>query len=387
MLSELSTSPQQALSCLNALPAALQMRSGLAAKNSSRYVKLMASMPLVEQIRHIVRGLGATDADEMSVVQLAKLAVTPGSLRRIVGPVRSQLAESVGDFPSILADTINKTLRASYDDGPRTWPVWAEKKTAPDFKTITRAVLSDLPNLANRDAGGEIQYVTILDSKETYVLGNYASGLKLTERSIINDDLDAFSRVPKLMGNTAARLEEDVAYSVLTSNANLSDGNALFSSAHSNIVSATGSVGIPTVTTLAATETAMLKQRGPQGGAYLEIPARFMIVPDSLKRVTQQLLQSRVDPALHNPTPNPFFGVIDFVSSPRLDQNSTMRWYLLADYREQRISMIEMCFLKNQEAPQLTQETDFETGDLKYKITHTVAAKAIDFHGMVRNGA
>ena len=71
------------------------------------------------------------------------------------------------------------------------------------------------------------------------------------------------------------------------------------------------------------------------------------------------------------------------VIEPRLDANSVLLWYMVADYNQ--IDTIELAFLESEQVPQLKQETEFDTGDIKYAIVHTCAAKAIDHRGMVKN--
>jgi hypothetical protein len=120
---------------------------------------------------------------------------------------------------SILADTINKTLRR------RTSTPRARGTAGPGARPTRTSRRSPAPRSASRRTcvsarrGREINYVTLSDSKETYALTEYVGGIKLTRRAIINDDLDAFSRIPMLQGNAAKRKEDDVAYAIITANA------------------------------------------------------------------------------------------------------------------------------------------------------------------------
>jgi len=336
-------------------------------------------LTLVDIYRHWLTALGAKDAFSLSRVAIADL-IRPRNLRKRYPEVFA-LAQSTSDFTNILADAMNKTLQQAYLDAPSTWQIWARRATAPDFKTINRTKLSEVPDLVARTEGNSITYITLSDSKETYALAEYAGGIRLTRKAILNDDLDAFARIPQLEGNAAKRKEDDVAYAILTANAAMADGVALFHANHSNLIAAGGAA--PSVTTLAATEKLLEKQKGPKNAARLELAARFLLVPTSLKIVSQQLIGSAVDPAKSNATVNPYSGKLQVVSSARLDDTSTTVWYLAADYN--LIDTIEVCFLQDEPAPVLSEETDFDTDDQKYKVRHTVAAQAIDFRGLAKN--
>ena len=58
-------------------------------------------------------------------------------------------------------------------------------------------------------------------------------------------------------------------------------------------------------------------------------------------------------------------------------------WYMAGDPNQ--IDTVEVCFLEDEQTPQLKQETEFDTGDAKFAITHVVAAKAIEYRGVYKN--
>ncbi len=375
------------------IPEAIMLRANAKVEKPSERGQKFAAMSLVMMGRHYLAALGAVDAMEVSTPRMAQLLLSPRMLGQSY-PQVAALAQSTGDFPSILANTLNKTLRNAYLDAPKTWPVWARRVTAPDFKPLNRDILSESPSLTPADDGAPINYVTLGDGKESYSLVSYNGGIKLTWKAVVNDDLNAFSRLPILQANAASRLEEDVAYAAITANAALSDSVALFHGTHANLVSTTAAKTGPGVTSLANAEALMLKQKGPKGHARLELQPKFILVPTSLKASTEQFLGSSQLLAIISTSSsapqtvgqaNPYSGKFTVVSSTRLDDDSATAWYLLADHREGQIDTIELAFLEDEPAPVLRQETDFDSQDIKYAIRHTVAAKAIDFRGMVKN--
>jgi hypothetical protein len=367
-----------------AMPDAILLRGNVKVDKPHERAQKLRGQGVIDMGRHFLSAAGVKDAYELSRMRIAELLLSGRELRRHNSGAYAMLAESTSDFSSILADTINKTLRNQYQDAPKTWPTWAKMATNPDFKQITRAALSEAPTLVKRTEGGEIKYSTFTDAKETYQLAEYVSGVKITRQAMINDDLGAFTSTPQKQINACARLEDDLAYQVLTVNANMNDGVALFHATHSNLIAAGG--GAPTVATLAATEKLLKKQKGPKGAARLELRARFLLVPTSIYRATQQLISSQVDPAKNNAAQNPFFneGIV-IVPSARLDDASAVVWYLMTDYRDGQVDTAEVCFLDDETQPVARQETEFDTEDVKFAIRHTVAAKAIDWRGMVQN--
>jgi hypothetical protein len=356
-----------------------------------------ASLAMPQMCQHFLATLGFENPYMLTQHKIGDL-MRLGNLRR-ANPRVAALAESVGDFSSITLDAFNKTLRVAYLDADRSWTIWARRATAPDFKNINRVVLSESPSLISRNQGGEIKYVQLTDSKEVYTLSEYAAGIRLTRRSIINDDLDAFSRIPLLQANAAARLEDDVAYAVLTGNATLgADSIALFdSSTHKNYTSSGTALS---VNSLQVAKGAMKKQKGLAGAARLELKMSFLLVPTSIEETAEQLVGSQFlipgiagggssgTPTAGFPSQgqrNPFYNKLTIVGSTRLDDDSTTKWYGAADYRSGQIDTIEVAFLQDEPEPVAKQETDFDTDDIKFAIRHTTAAKAIDYRGLYAN--
>ena len=344
--------------------------------------QVFRNLSVLDMAREWLSELGAPDARQLSKTQIIERLSYRGLQKHYGALGVVQLAQSTGDFSYILEDTMNKTLGQVYADAPKTWERWARRATAPDFKTISRTKLSESPSLSSRDEGGGITYVTLTDSKETYALIERTLGIKLTRMALINDDMDAFNRIPTMQMMAAARAEDDVAYAIITANAAMSDSVAIFHASHSNLISSGGAA--PSVATLSATEKLLMKQKGPKNAARMELRARHLLVPTSIFRTAQQVIASTVDPSKSNSAVNPFFNEgIEITASARLDDNSATAWYLLADYN--LIDTVEVCFLESEPTPVLKQETDFDTEDMKFAIRHTVAAQVIDYRGMAKN--
>ena len=338
------------------------------------------NLSLSEIGRQYLIAQGFRDASALSKGQLASLLLNRHKLREHCSRNGINLAMGTTDFSSLLADSMGKTLRQAYVVQPATWPLWARKATAPDFKTQRRVQLSEAPTLTAIAEGQEYAFGSVSDAGETYSLSKYGTGLIFTWQAMVNDDTDAFSRLPTLMGRAAARIVETTAIGVLTGNATMSDSVAIFATAHGNL-----STGVPSVAALGAAR-AKMRMQTPLGGTTaqpLGTMPKTLLVPEELAITCGQLIGSQVDPAKSNATPNPFMNVLTVASSALLSASSAIIWYLIADPNE--IDTVDVCFLEGEEGPVVEEEIDFSSDDMKIKVRQTTAAKAIDYRGMVRS--
>jgi hypothetical protein len=344
-------------------------------------------LTLVDMGRRYLESIGYTKAATLSRSQLAGLLMSRQKLRQIAALAG---AHSTSDFPDILADVMGKSLRQAYSLAPLTWNRWCKKVTTPDFKPIKRLQLGITGTMQEIPEGGEYTFGTLTESKETYAVGTFGFGLSFTRQMLINDDLDAFSRIAPDLGRRARVLEERTAYGILTANAALADGGALFNNTavttpggHANLGS-----GVITVENIGALRALMQAQQ-PLGTSttnpdYLATEPRYMLVPSSKDFLAKQVVSSTVDPSKSNAAINPVNSLgLEVISSPYLQANSGIIWYLLADPND--IDTVEMAFLEGEESPVIEEEDEFDNDTRKMKVRHNLRAKAIDFRGMVRS--
>lgn len=336
------------------------------------------NMSFIEMGKKYLSLSGVKGVDNLPRPQV--VAMILGSRRAFSGVA---LAQSTSDFPNIMLDAMSKSMRVNYIDAPSTWEKWASRNVADDFKDINSVALSEAPNLAIIPEGGAVKYAFMEDSKETYALNEYVSGLVITRRALINDDLKALNELPKLQAIAAKRLEDDVAYAILTVNANMSDGNALFSSAHGNLA---GSASVFSVTALDIGFSSMFLQKGPLDAAFLELMPKLTLIPAQINGVVSGVINSTVIPgANQGHSDNRYHNTLDVTQSARLSANSTTAWYLAMPANNGQVGTVELSFLRGEESPVLEQETEFDTGDARFKVRHVVAAKALDHRGLFKN--
>lgn len=174
-------------------------------------------------VREMMLAAGERDVGRLTNEQLwQRVATAKGS-------------HSTSDFPIILKDAINVTLQQEYGEFPRTFEAWTDRVEVADFKQITSAQIGRMPTLTQVSEGQPIPYRAIQEEGEVYKVSTYAGIVAMTREMIINDQLNAFGRTIRGAAEAASRAVSDLVYLQLTANANMVDGNRLFSSAHTNV--------------------------------------------------------------------------------------------------------------------------------------------------------
>lgn len=296
---------------------------------------------------------------------------------------------TTSDFANLLANTANKSLMMGWDQAPETWQQWVRIGQVPDFKLATRTGLSGFTSLAAVPEDGEISYGKFTDRKETIQAVSYAKKFRLSYQAIKNDDLNAFTQIPRGMGRAAQSVIGDMVYSILngTGPTLTQDSIALFNTAtHKNYIA---SADAPSVTTLDAAFKAMALQSDPNNSRSLNIVPRFLIVPKALETTARVLNTSQYDPGAtsstkNQMTPNPFQNRVEVISDARLDSqtNGTTAWYLAADAN--RFDTIEVAFVDGIAEPYLREEQEWDTRGVEWVVGVDFGVAALDFRGLFK---
>ncbi len=285
---------------------------------------------------------------------------------------------STSDFPNILANVANKTLRMGYEAAQQTFRPIVRVVTVPDFKQVSRTQLGEAPQLEKVNEHGEFRRGKMGDGAEKYAIATYGKIVAITRQVIINDDLQAFTRIPRAFGVAAANLESDLVWGVFTANAAMSDGVALFHATHKNL----GTGAAIDVGSVGAGRTAMRKQVGLDGKTLLNITPSFLVGPTALQTLIEQFLTSITPAAIANVVPEGL-RKLQPITEPRLDAVSASNWFLAADPNQ--IDTIELAYLEGQEGLFTETRTGFDVDGVEVKVRQDVGAKAIDWRGFYKN--
>lgn len=312
----------------------------------------------------------------MSMIRIAEEVVGSKQARGMSKLRLAQRGLASSDFPEILANVASKTLRKGYEEEPATFGGWTTQGTLPDYKTIKRTNLSEAPSLEKVLEGGEYKRGIITDLGETYQVFDYGKILPITHQAVINDDLGAFTRLPKLFGAAAKRLEGDLVYTdIMVGNPTMADTVALFHSGTHKNVGSSAAIGDTGATEM---KKLLRKALGPQGKANLNLTPAFLLCGPDKEVEAQKLLTSIL--AAQTTDVNVFSNSMKLVVDSRITGN---KWFIVASPNQ--IDTVEVGFLEGMSGPEITSKEGFEVDGVMIKCKHVCGAKALDYRGMIYN--
>lgn len=319
---------------------------------------LFRGMSLLEMARELV----GNDARGMSRYELAKRAL-----------------HATGDFPVILADVMHKTLRKGYDETSRTFLPWTTRFDPTDLRNVHRIQMGDYPSMKKVNEHGEYEYGTFSEGEEVWKLVKYGRIIGMTLESFINDDLGAFTRMSRMGGASAARLQSDVVYDILLNghSTNMGDGTPLFDNSRDNIATATGAPSEAALNEI----TQKLLSRKTLDGNHMALDLAYILVPP-VHRVPAMKQIAAVTPGSVSEV-NPNEGIGEVITEPRLagSDGTLTDWYASASPNQ--VDTIEYGFLAGEgEGPIVETRDGFETDGVEFKIRQFFGAKAIDWRGL-----
>jgi len=348
----------------NAVSDGLMLRTGIRLEKPAEGCREFRSRPLHEIMRESLE-LQGTSTRGMSRDQVVSRALAAGSS---------------SDFPLILSGLVSRHLLAAYQAWPATWRPFTAIGDATDFKNIHGLKMSESPDLKGLNENGEYQTASFSEAGENYRVITKGIKVPLTRVMIINDDLRAFTRIPRLFGASAKRMEADAVYSLITTNGAMSDSVALFHADHKNLATGDG-IGAVSSTTLAANRAAMRRQKG-LNGVTIDVTPAFLLAPVEMETDADILLRSAALPTadmssgVHNPWANKLTPITD----PHLTGDP---WYLFA--HPDQYPVIEAAYLEGEEEPFVDEMVDFNSDSLIIKVRHDFGAGVVDHVGAYKN--
>ena len=347
------------------------------------------SLGIYRMAEACVRRMGI-DPEKHSKQKIARMAMghraTLDSVKRGLGDA----FHTTGSFPSILFDGLNNTLRAAYEEAPYTWSSWVrQRQSVEDFKDIHTTQLSEFQNLEVVPEGKEYPEKKLSDRRKTYNIDKYGANFSVTWETIVNDNLDALSRIPSIEGVAARRTQEQLVYDTFLSNPTMPDGQVLFSASHASGRNITAvSVAAPSETSLDEAFELMAKQKGLNGSVLNLVPS-ILLVPQKYAatalRITNSLSFAQTN---GNEGISSLYGVngvrpLQVVATALLDNNSSTNWYLIAS--NSVVDTAEIVFLAGEESPVLENEWTMLSDKYDYKIRQSMGCAMIDHVGFFGN--
>jgi hypothetical protein len=282
-----------------------------------------------------------------SLMDMAKDALQRSG-QSLVGMSKSEIAgramHSTSDFPLLLSNIARKSLASAYAAEEQTFRPLARQRNLPDFKPVYELEIAGQITPEPLLEGGEYKAATVQEQQSSWRIYTYGKKIAVTRQLIINDDLDALSRIPQMIGRGMSLFESNEVWKLITSDAKMSyDNKALFHADHKN--SGTGAIGVAAM----SDARKALRSQKDIAGNRINLRPRHLVVPTSLETAAQTFL-SPIQPAKTGDV-NIFTGSVSLIVEPRLDDASEQVYYVTAS--PEQIDMIAFGYLDGEAGPQV----------------------------------
>lgn len=327
------------------------------------------------------RGMNLTDMARECVERAG------GSTRGLTRPEIVELAlnntrgagmQTTSDFPVILANVANRAMMQGYQLAGQTfWPL-VRRGTLADFKEKTFLKLGNQVDLKEVNEAGEFEIGVLNDAgAERMKLRTYGRIINISRHVIINDDLGVFNDLSANFGRSAANLESNLVWGLITGSPKLADGKPLFDAAHANIA-AGSAISIDAIDAL---DQLIGMQTEPGTGADLSLFGRYILAPRSMRLAAQKSVgfvsATKVDDL------NPLAGQYEIITEPRLQRADPKAWYLAAD--PESAPTIEIAYLDGQEGLFTGYQEGFEVDGVQVKARLDVGVGLMDYRWIGKN--
>ncbi len=298
--------------------------------------------------------------------------------------IAARAMHSTSDFPLILENVMNKNLLDSYRETPRTYQSLGQRSTVNDFREKHLYRLGDAPSLKPLGENGEYKAGTFSEAKESYAIDTFARKIAFTRKMLINDDMSALDRVPRMFGPAGARLENDIVWGLLlnydfinnkAADHKMADNKALFDAAHGNLLTGAGSA-------LSKDALTALRKLGRKqktlDGQFMNVEYNAIAVPEDLETTVEDLLLPRIVAAkVEDQAPRQ---KMDIIVEPRLAVVSDKAWYAFS----RMMDTFEYAYLSGEEEMYTEVVTSTDVDGLEVKVRKDFGAGLVDWRGMAK---
>ncbi|QDU71046.1 phage major capsid protein [Mucisphaera calidilacus] len=301
-----------------------------------------------------------------------------------------EAAFSTTTLPGILSNVANKMLLEGYNYVEDAWRSIAKVASVNDFKQHTRYRMTGSFQFEQIGPDGELKHGQLGEQTFSQKADTHGIMFGLTRQMIINDDMGAFTDIPRQIGMGAAEAIADAVWGLWLANPVQPDGQAFFHAGHNNYKA--GADTALSVDGLTAAEVAFGTQVKPSGKP-LGIRPATLLVPTALKVPAEMLMKSvqlneTTSANKAKPAANPHVGKFGVVSSVYLSNSSfsgasDKAWYLLAD--PNRLPAIEVAFLNGVDRPTVEKtDADFNRLGVMFRGYIDFGVKEQDYRGALK---
>lgn len=289
-------------------------------------------------------------------------------------------------FPSILDNTIKKSIVQIYEQVPTTYQAWTSKGSLKDFKETSdhEYVIGGEGDFLKVPENGELK----ADKPSTKLLPNrkldtYGRSFSMSRQAFINDDIGFLTEVPGLYAARAKKTIDKQVYSLLFNNSKIFDGVNLFDTKHKNLMS-TGEK--PSQNTIQAMILQMQRQKDSFGEAIYITP-QYILVPVGYEFDLAVILHSTQITGTNHNDINPLYNYpLQVIQTPVLNalaEDEAIPWFMIANQTSAR--SIQVDYLNGQEIPTVRRmETPGVLG-FTWDIYLDWGIAVRDYRGMIKN--
>ena len=282
-----------------------------------------------------------------------------------------QRAMTTSDLPNLLTASGDRVLQARFAELQGGILAAASVRPLNDYRAASTIDLAQVGAATQMIEGAELELGYVTDSGLSYKPTRWSRGLKISHESMANDDLAGMAEAIAELASACLDSEKSqLAYLLqgTANGANVSDGTAMFATAHNN-----NAAGGLTITGLSAA-IAALRSQTTAGGRFIDLQPGTLIVPVAAETSALQLISTNLAAAI---TTNiqPWTSIRVEVE-PRLSGSYA---YLVAAGPRLPLELGRLTA-----APGLLTETEFKTGAYMAKAEHSFGVAATEYRAIVR---
>lgn len=290
---------------------------------------------------------------------------------------RAAVQMTAGDFSAITSALANVSIARSYSGEQPSYRSFCGRRMAPDFNAMTEIDFGTSDVAEQLGEGGEIKFGKIVEGSRSWVVISFAKRYGLSRKLILNSRVDLLTQLPQKMVKLIVTLEQNQAWGVLLSGANLADGKPIFDATRNNISSVTK--GVPSVATLDAAFQLMGDQVDLDGTPMNLEPVNLLI-PHAYRANAATVLGGLVPNKPANATPD-YMRSLGLIPEKRL-AGVTPPWFAACD-PEQHASIV-YAMLDGYEAPRVSSRVGWDVQGVEIKIEHDFGCTGLDGKGLVK---
>jgi hypothetical protein len=293
----------------------------------------------------------------------------------------SRALHTTSDFPIILGEITRQVLMGAYSQYQQTFSLIANRNTVTDLREVKVLEMGEGPQLEKLTEKGEYKRGTFKESEEGFTIAHYGKIVGLTEAMLINDQLGAFAKLIAGWGRVVARLEGDIVWDIVVSNAKLkSDGKALFHADHGNL----GAAAALSKDNLIAARKMFRKQKDIDGN-LIDIAPKYLFVGSDNEVTAQTITQATTNPATPDQVVPEAIRSLVPVYEPRIDKISDKAWLLFMQTADTMGRGLQYSYLSGYESPRTMERWGFDYDGVEYRLDHYFGAGLTDYRFAYKN--